>query len=75
LRVTPTADQLHRNLCKTFWQDPTTLVTINEIYLSLTRRSKTIDEGLYGVDNEPRLADGTGSARPCDYLKLDPSVK
>ena len=46
LRVTPTADQLHRKLCKTFWQDPTTLVTINEIYLSLTRPSKTIDAEL-----------------------------
>lgn len=56
LRVTPSADQLHHKLCKIFWQDPTTLVTINEIYLSLTRPSKTGDGELYSVDNEPRPA-------------------
>jgi transcriptional regulator with XRE-family HTH domain len=56
LRVTPTADQLHRKLCKDFCQDPTILVTINEIYLSLTRPSKTIDGELYSVDNELRPA-------------------
>jgi transcriptional regulator with XRE-family HTH domain len=54
LRVTPTADKLHYALCKSFWQDRTTLLKINEIYLGLTRPSKTIDEELYGADNKPR---------------------
>ena len=54
----PTADKLHSALCKAFWQDRTTLLAINEIYLILTRPSKTIDGELYSVDNEPRTADG-----------------
>jgi transcriptional regulator with XRE-family HTH domain len=46
LRVTPTADQLHRKLCKTFWQDPTTLVTINEVYLSLSNHPPAKPEAM-----------------------------
>jgi transcriptional regulator with XRE-family HTH domain len=55
----PTADQFYRRLCKAFSvaQHPTTLQTINEIYLNLTKPSK-IDGELYSVDNELRPADG-----------------
>ena len=60
MRRGPTADQLYRRLCKAFSaaQHPATLYTVNEIYLSLTKPSKTIDGELYSVDSEPRTADG-----------------
>jgi transcriptional regulator with XRE-family HTH domain len=52
----PTADQLHSALCKAFLQDRTTLLAISEIYLTLTRTSKTIEGELYSVDSQPRTA-------------------